>query len=299
MLGLRGIDNIGMGMETDRVRIEDARWFYKDVPIMNILLIPTAQSDIVEELIYSNIRYGYNKWEIKSIKGIDEFNSYKERRTGIKSVQNELDITSDLITSGYIIETLRNSTLINSGLQDNEYDNNVFLICVKRGGYDYQVEQNIAESPANFFSPPTAYNWRVRPLYNIMRWFKSIAQSYVNIVNTTSQIFFTSGTGNYLAEGMISPYDTCSLDGLVLAENDDIHASDFKNISAATPIYKPETITFTYPLSVSEYKTIKAAPYGYINVQCGTGVIIKAFIKTIEYKPAEGTAEFVLLKAWQ
>ena len=120
----------------------------------------------------------------------------------------------------------------------------------------------------------------------------------MNIVSTTSKLFFTSGTGNYLAEGNLWAYDPCRMENKVLAENDDLHSTDFENIADATPIYKPETIIFEYPLSVAEYQTIKANKYGYFNVQCGNGPFFKAYIKTLNYKPAEGMAEFSLKKKW-
>jgi hypothetical protein len=299
MEGLRAIDNIGMGMEADRVRIEPAEWFYQDSKIIDLSLVPEMRNDLEEKLIYSNLLTGYSKWEIKSIKGIDEFNSAKEYRTSIKAVNNPLDIRCNLIASGYIIENLRTQTLVNTGNTDSTYDNDVFIICVERYAYSYQVEQGIVENAANFFSPATAYNWRIRPAYNLMRWFKSIAQSYVNLINTTSKLFFTSGTGNYLAEGNISPYDICRIENKVMAENSDVSSSDFQNISDATPIYKPEISTFEYPLSISDYKMIKDNPYGYFNVQCGQGEFFKAYIRNIEYKPATGMAQFDLIKKWE
>jgi hypothetical protein len=299
MEGLRAIDNIGMGMQSDRVRIEPAEYFYQNTKILDIPLIPKAISNIEDQLVYSNLKTGYSKWEIKSIKGIDELNSAKEYRTGIKSVSNELDIRSNLIAAGYIIENLRTQTLVNTGNTDSTYDNDVFIICVDRDAYGYHVEQGIAENSANFFSPATAYNWRIRPVYNLMRWFKSIAQSYVSLVNTTSKLFFTSGTGNYLAEGNISVYDSCRIENKVLAENDDIDYNDFQNTDDATPIYQPEIITFDYPLSLADYKLIKSNPYGYLNVQCGQGVFFQAYIKNVQYKPAEGMATFTLIKKWQ
>lgn len=299
MEGLRAIDNIGMGMESNRVRIEPAEWFYQDVKILDLPLIPSARSNIDDSKVYSNIKTGYSKWEIKSIKGIDEFNSAKEFRTGIKAVQNELDIRSNLISSGYIIEDLRTKTLLNTGNTDSTYDNDVFIIVVDRDAYGFHVEQGKAQSPANFFSPSTAYNWRIRPMYNLMRWFKSIAQSYVSLASTPSKLFFTSGAGNYLAKGRLSTYDLCRLENKVLAENDDLSYFDFENTADATPIYKPETITFDYPLSLADYKLIKATPYGYLNVQCGNGDFIKAYIKQLSYKPAEGLASFTLIKKWQ
>lgn len=299
MEGLRAIDNIGMGMETDRVRIEPAEYFYQNTKILDIALVPANRIQIDETRVYSNIKTGYLKWEIKSIKGIDEFNSSKEFRTSLKAISNELNIQSELIASGYIIENLRTSTLVNTGQTDNTYDNDVFIIVVARDAYgSYIVEQGVAENAANFYSPATAYNWRIRPIYNLMRWFKSIAQSYVNLSNTMSKLFFTSGKGNYLAEGNLNAADPCRLESKVIAENEDIDISDFMDVADGTPIYKPETITFDYPLSIADYKLIKAAPYGYFNVQCGRGSFEKYFIKTLAYKPAAGTAEFTLITKW-
>lgn len=297
MMGLRAIDNIGWGLFGTRIRIEPAEYFYQNIPILSLLLIPKSEYAIDDRLVYSNIKTGYNKWEVKSIKGIDEFNSYKERRTSIESISNELDITTDLIASGYIIENYRTQTLVNTGNTDNTYDNDVFIICLVRGGYDFIVEQNIADTTSNFYSPATAYNWRIRPLYNVMRWFKSIAQSYVNLVNTTSKLFFTSGKGNYLAEGKITA-TLCRQENKALAENDDIATTDFQTTADGTPIFRPETISFEFPLSIADYKLIKANPYGYINVQCGTSTAVKAFIKTIEYSPATTMAKFELIRKW-
>jgi hypothetical protein len=299
MEGLRAVDNIGMGMESNNVRIEPVQYFYQDIKIMDLPSIPKSKHDLLDSKVFSNIKCGYAKWEIKSIKGIDEFNSEKEYRTSIKAIKNELDIRCNFITSGYIIENLRTTTLLNSGNTDSTYDNDIFLICVKKNAYGYEVEQGIVESASNFFSPTTAYNWRIRPIYNLMRWFKSIAQSYPNISFATSKLFFTSGKGNYKAEGVISATDLCRIENKILAENSDIFFTDFQNIIDSIPIYKPEIITFDYPLSVAEYKLIKATPYGYFNTQCGTGDFFKAFIINIEYKPVQGMAQFTLIKSWQ
>lgn len=298
MEGLRAIDNIGMGPEDDVIRIEPAEYFYQPIKILDIDLVPDSIHRIDSSRIYANIKGGYAKWEIKSIKGIDEINSAKEYRTSIKSINNELDIRSGLIAAGYIISDLRVTTLSDSGNTDSTYDNDIFIICVDRDAYGYHVEQGVTDNASNFFSPSTVYNWRIRPLYNLMRWFKSIAQGYVNLSNSPSKIFFTSGAGNYVAEGELSIYDTCRLENKVLPENHDLSVADFESTDQSTPIYRPEEIRFNYPLSIHDYNTIKASPYGYFNVQCGQGQFIKAYIKTIEYKPSDGTAQFTLTKSW-
>lgn len=287
--GLRPIDNIGMGMQSDRVRIEPAEWFYQDQELLVCDAAPDVNIQIEQQLIYSNIIGGYEKWEIKSVKGIDEFNSGKEYRTEIKAVNNTLQIRSSLIASGYIIENLRTTTLVNSGNTDNTYDNDIFIICVERTIYDasgFKVEQGNIENASNIFSPATAYNWRIRPLYNLMRWFKTIGQNIVR---------FTSGVGNYEASGNLPAGDPCRLENKTLSENSDVSIADFEDISDAQPIYRPEIITFDYPLSIADYNNIKTNAYGYISVSCGSGYL-QGYIRSLAYKPAEGKAKFELIK---
>lgn len=286
--GLRAIDNIGFEIQSDVLRVEPAAWFYRDQEIARLTFIPRVETNIEEQLIYGRIQGGYEKWETRSIKGIDEFNSQKEYRTGVKNASiTPLDIRSKLIASGYIIENLRVTTLLNSGDTDSTYDNDTFILQLTRDPYsNLRVEQGGINAPSGFFSPTTIYNWRIRPIYNLMRWFKSIGR------NT----FFASGQGNYEAKGSIS--DDCSLESRVVGEDADLDSSYFKNATDATPIWQAESMEFDAPLSVAEYNEIKSAPYGYISVQCGTGEFVKAYIRSIEWKPKDGMATFNLIKQW-
>lgn len=295
LTGLNGIDNLGMGIEADRLRIEPMEYFYNNTLLMSLPLIPKMETQIEEKSIYSLIKIGYKKWEIKSVKGIDEFNSLKEFRTGVTAISNTLDASSDLIASGYIIEELRTQTLANTGDTDNTYDNDVFIIVVEETGYgEYQVEQGIT-SGAQMFSPTTAYNWRIRPFYNLMRWAKSIFGAYSVLVNTTSKIFFSSGTGNYLATGTLT--DDCRLETGALPENTDLSVGHFRN--GMLPVLKSELSTFDYPLTRAQYQEIKTNPYGYINLQCGVGDYVPAYIKSMEYSPVKGLANFTFKLKWQ
>lgn len=302
--GLKGIDNIGMGIEDNTeagtgewLRIEPVEYFYQNVRIMGLPYIPASESSLQPDMGYSTIKVGYNKWEAEEVNGLTEFNSTKDFRTSLSTIKNEIDITSNFVAAGIAIERTRQQSFALSGAADTKFDNDNFIVCVERSGYDYIVEKNIITSPANIFSPATVYNWRIRPMYNLMRWFKSIAHTYANLVSTTSKLFFASGTGNYIAEGRITTPDPCDLENKVLAENDDLTKDDYIG-TGGVPIFKPEIITFTYPLSIADYILIKATPYGYLDIQCGTGAYEKAFIKSIEYKPVKGEANFTLIKQW-
>lgn len=297
--GLNAIDNIGFAIEMDgllqKLRVEPVEYFYQDTKIMDMPLVPQMETQIVQSLIKTLVKVGYKKWEIQSVKGIDEFNSNKEFSTGIASLNNTLDITSNFIAAGYLIEDLRTRTLASTGREDTSFDNDIFIIAVTRTGYTYIVEQGNIESPSDIFSPETAYNWRLRPMYNLIRWAKTIFAAYPILADTASRLFFRSGVGNYEATGELPALDPCRLENRILAENDDLRPADADN---TTPIWKPETVTFDYPLSLKEYKLIQATPHGFINLQCGQGEFIKAYISNVEYRPTTGQAQLTLLLKW-
>jgi hypothetical protein len=251
-------------------------------------------------LHYSLIKTGYQKWEAEQVNGLDEPNSNREYRTILTSVNNTLDITSKLVAGSYAIETTRQQSFADTGAADTSYDNETFILCVERQAYSFQIERGIIDNAANIFSPQTLYNWRIRPYYNLMRWFKSIANSYPNISDTDNRLYFSSGTGNFLAEGQIGgAYPTCKLENGVKAENRDLSRLDFIDPDEATPLWKPDYATFKYPLSVADYKAIKANPYGYISFQCGTGEWKKGYIQDIKYRLNKGEADFTLKLKYQ
>lgn len=292
--GLKAIDNIGMGIFQNDVRVEPVEFFYQDTEILRIPNIPTITTEYDERKVYSLIKIGYRTWEAEEIKGILEFNSNKEFRTSVKSVDNTIEAISTLIASGSIIESIRFQVLLDTGEKDNSFDNENFIFCLKRTAYGYEVEQGIIENDENVVNASTAYNWRIRPIYNLMRWFKTLANSYVNLLNTDSKLYFNSGTGNYTAGGMISIYDGCSLENQKLYENSDIDVTKYKEM--VVPIYGPDIVKFSHPLSVEEYKAITENPYGYISVQCGSGDFQKCFLKEIQYNISTSMANFTLIK---
>lgn len=304
MEGLNPIDNIGYGIEPDParqgfdvLRIEQVNYFYQNTEILSFDAAPDVEISTDEKKYYSTIKVGYEKWEIESIKGLDEVNSNKEFRTSLNAVNNTLSIVSKFVSGSYPIEITRQQSFAETGGADTTYDNDTFIFCVKRQAYDFLVEQNNITSPANMYSPATVLNWRIRPFYNLMRWFKTIGASYNDFGSTDNRVFFTAGTGNLRASGtMTSTF--CKLENGVKAENQDLSASDFLSGDDYTPLWKPKNITFSYPLSIGEYKKIKAAPYGYISVQCGTGEWLHGYINSITYRPTKGEADFSLKQKW-
>lgn len=305
--GLNAIDNIGFDITDDEaipgkyiLRIEPVDFFYLDQEILSLDSIALVTSEIQESMHYAKINVGYKKWEVEEVNGLNEINSNREYRTNIETISTTLDIQSNLIAGSHPIEITRQQTFAETGAADTTYDNETFIVCVERNAYNFQVEQGNVLNEVNIFNASTVLNYRLSPIRNLLRWFKSIINSYVNINHSTNKLFFNSGTGNFAAAGLLDDNSGCRLEVATIAENKDLWVSDFADQAKGVPLFKNETAAFEYPLSIAQYARIKQNPYGYITYTCGTNATeMKGFIKELKFRPARGMANFILRKKWQ
>lgn len=305
--GLNAIDNIGMAVEEDPdipgmflLIIEDLNYFYRNEEILRHDAIPNGDTDMEETRHYSKIDVGYKKWEVENINGLDEIHSTRQYNTSIDTVNSTLDITSSLVAGSYPIEITRQQSFAETGAADTKYDNETFIICMVRTGYMYntiEVDKGNITGGQNLFSPSTIYNYRISPVRNLMRWYKSIAAGFTGLANSFNKLFFSSGTGNIQASGIMTD-DDCRLENASLAENQTLFVTNFANQSDYTPLWKNEQITYEYPMSIKDYKAVKANPYGYIAAQCGNDDFLNYWIKEIKFKPSRGFATFILRRKY-
>lgn len=307
--GLQAIDNIGMEIKDDQdiagrslMIIEDLPYFYRDVELLRHNAIPKATTDTEETKFYSKVNIGYKKWEVEAVNGLDEFNSNRQYNTSIDTIDSTLEQTSVLVAGSYPIEITREQSFADSGAADTKYDNEVFIICLERSTYPYgllKVELGNITNPQNIFSPQTIYNYRISPLRNLMRWYKSIAAGFANLSSSENKLFFSSGTGNLVASGIMTDED-CRMESVEIQENQNIFVTQFRSSNDYTPLWKNETITYDYAMSLAEYKTLKGGPYGYISAQCGEdGEWLKYWIKEIKYRINKGMATFILRRKYE
>jgi hypothetical protein len=90
--------------------------------------------------------------------------------------------------------------------------------------------------------------------------------------SANSEAGFSTNTGSLLLSMANNPQ----------MENDDIGVVSHK--------LKAETLEFTYPLTIDQYKKIKNNPYGLINVNG-----IQGWLKEFTYSFVDGEAEFKLI----
>lgn len=306
--GLQCIDNIGIGVEDDAtrpgsmlLRVEELDFFYQDFEIFECLGINEASFEIEEDRDYSIVDIGYQKWTTEFADfGLDEINSDREYHLDIQTLNNTINLRSVLVAGQYPIEITREQQFVESSAANTNYDDDNFIICLRRLAYNtFQVEQGNIDNPQNMFDPPTVYNYRISPLRNLMRWYRSLVNAYPSLGDSANKLYFSAGTGNYIASGELSDgyaynADFCKLEGIPIRENMDLFVTAFNNVAKYIPLWKNETITYDYPMSLAEYNLIKARRYGYISYQCGNGAISKGWIKNINYTLSQGKATFTL-----
>ena len=296
---LSAIHNLGVGIETDtdrtgydRLRIEQADYFYDDTVVLICDKVPDIKRTVITDEHYSTAEFGYQKWEAEEFSGLDEFNTSRKYRTSLKNIRNSLVKISELIASGYAIEITRQQFSTTS--KDWRYDNDDFIICVTREYGGIAVEQGNIDTPANIIDPDTVYNYRISPIRNLLRWMNKVMAGYVD-PSTSGSLYFTTGTGNTLAEGLLE--DGCVLEDAVISEQEpEITVNTLATPDEGLPIYKLESWEFEYPLSFDDYSLLKANPRGIIQVRYGQQTDFQdCYLREIEYRPNQGLATFVLL----
>ncbi len=307
--GLNPILNLGMGIEKSGdnyyIAIEAKDYFYDvDTVLMTIDNIPHLQRTEAPDYYYNIISVGYEKWKIELINGLDEFNSNRQYYTGIKAIDNKIDLISQLVASGYRLEVTRRNQYIDAFTTDSEYDEDNFIIALNRDVDldDIPILLDVAEKDENYadtqdvLSPETSYNLRLSPGRNHLRWGNVINAGLTK--NIAREIKFTSGEGNYKMSTQFSS-DDCpgNWNNESLSEGQNIQWDDVNN-TLSEPIWIPEIIEFDYPVKFSEYKTIEANPKGVFSISESETGHIKGFILEFKYVP-NGVSHFKLLRAFE
>ena len=288
----RKIFNIGWGFDNNETELKIARidGFYKSNVVVDVGLLDMATFTTAKDLIYGTITVGYNKWEAEEYNGLDEMNTERQYRRNIDTNPTELELMSDIISAGYTIEITRRKNQGTTGTSDWRYDDDLFIINTNTIDSVLYAYQGIDANPDNVYSPNTRMNYALTPARSLMRWFKSIAAAQPTVSN--ENFIFTSGTGNYIAQGQM--LYNCPIEGSTLSEKETIDVSNFDNDYYITPIWQTVYATFNAPLSMAEFEDIKADVYGAIRFRCSDTIYLGNIIE-MSHDPNVGIANFKLL----
>jgi hypothetical protein len=192
---VKAIFCIGYGFEKkgnqEYVVVERVNYFYRNVEILTIDEVAAYREEAAKDLLYNEIEIGYNKFLEEGYNTLDEFNTRHEYVTPIKTNKLKLTAKSDLITSGYAIEDTRRKQFNETATNSSSYDDDGFLIAMRRDGPDVVPEKNEAFLTVdNLISPETSYNLRISPRRMLVNWGQWLASVFYykpaseKIVNT-------------------------------------------------------------------------------------------------------------------
>lgn len=248
--------------------------------------------------IFNKVEIGYTRWQSEDVSGIDDPQSKKTYATRFKKVGKSIQLYSEWMAASLAIEQTRRTTREKSA--DYKYDNETFIIALNPLPqdespdtspdylhFDPELDENFS-SVTNLLNSETRYNLRLTPARNFLRW-----QNYLQgalQVNVGSDFKFSSAEGNY---DMTSTMD----DGGCLNDAfNGVELSEKENIQVTTDyIHLAQLYEFSIPMDWSDYVLIRDNRRKPIGVSQSNTGHVNMFIKTLEFKPVEGSATIL---AW-
>lgn len=97
--------------------------------------IDNFQVSIIDSLIYSSLRIGYEKVDYESVNGLDEFRWTNEFTTGVTMNDNKQELISPYRADAYGIQFLVNKR--GEDTTDNESDKDIFFVAAKLADSSY------------------------------------------------------------------------------------------------------------------------------------------------------------------
>jgi hypothetical protein len=285
---LNCINPIGFSIEKrgedEVVRVENWEYFYNDSIVVDLGTVSVKKEPDVK-LHFKNFKTGYAKYEAEEYNGLDEFLTEREYTTNLVNHNLDLNKTCQFIASGYAIELTRRQG--NTTSSDWRFDNDTFVIALKREDTALSVEQGNITSPLNIIDPPTILNFRISPARMAMNWF----QYLTTFLKTTKELIFSSGKGNIAAQG--ESYSNCTIESGVISEKQNLLQADFQGNQDGIFTAELHTISEA-PMTFKQYKLIQSNPHGLIAYKC-SDVQLYGWIKQLKYSFIDGSASFILI----
>lgn len=294
---------IGMNIEWDLedekwvVRIEPRSYFYAKTHILTFDNVSDITIKANLNHYFSEIAIGYQKWQLNNgqLNGIDEFNTPRSYSIRNKNAKNKLEKKCDAIAGGYPIEFTRRQQYSIETTKDFETDNDLFIICLNRvvqGEYAIGTTNERDElfpTVLNLISPETAYNLRISPARNMVRWLRYIK---ISCAKVDKFIKFSTSEGNALMK-------STSISSCDITVQIDEHANFETGVNgfsqANNELFEPQTISFEKPFDFATFAQLQGNSKVPVRINTKCGKVFKAFLESVKFKPNGkdgGSAEF-------
>lgn len=279
---------LGLGFETiggvQKLVIEDKSYFYnKNSLIMELGVVSDIKKEVALKYYYSQIELSYPKIDGNQINGIDEFNSIRRFKAPLTQAKSKLILKPMFKGSGYEIEAQRRQQ---DSTKDSRNDEFIFMVMVRRFMATFHTDKNEDFTTVNnLYDPATAYNLKISPVRNLIRWAKIIAAPLWAVASKVYS--FSYGEYNYAMETQLT------------TELSLIKEGGLVDVNNTEPIWIPEIYSFISPLTRTEFRLIKQNHYGYISFIDNLGVRMEGYILEVKHKPSDKLGNFKLLKVFR
>lgn len=289
---------VGFGFETvngvQRFVLEKKSYFYrKDVRMISLGSVYKPKKKLIPELYYNMVEFGYNtQVDIKQTDGIDEYNTLRRSTIPIINTKNKLPISTEMITSGFIIEYQKRLALVGTS-EDSKYDDKNFAAVVIRDeesdfGYRTKRIEGYAEI-INVLDADSGYNYDIAPQRCLLNWAPWLSSGLIRSFNKV--IRFQYGTVNYF---MATRKTT---ESELVYENGNIDTTNIEPIFD-NELYIIDDTKFTK----NQVDLIRQNRYGYVEFQDQFGAVFEGFIfyeTGVEINAEEKKASLHLLKVFR
>lgn len=251
------IHNTGYGIEkigfSEFLRFEDKKYFYQE-PVTIVLpnQVSQVQRSTAKEYFYSAVGLGYKKPSgdnlYEEAMGLDEYNIRNNYTTIIKRVENKYLKESVYRADSYGIEFARRKSILTDPTEDTRYDNDIFVMDLKRGLTDVFEQRlwadDFAQAPTGVYSPETAQNLRFSPMNLLVVkhgwWLRAGLDVYRNsFISNSGAIGNSNLTTQLTGENEYS-------------EGGKVQVSDLE-----FPLFEPEIIEFEHPVTTEIMQNVQ------------------------------------------
>jgi len=184
--------NVGIGIETmgsrEYVRLEELPYFYNNnVTIRLPNQVKKVKRSVATEYYYSSLEFGGEKGgDYEEAMGLDEYNTKSNYTTIISRVKQAYTKLSKYRSDNYGPEFARRKPKSLNDTEDTPYDNDNFLMDLKRGITSVFEQRkwrdDFAQQPTGVFDPESATNLRFSPFNCLLRhswWFGGGFKKYL------------------------------------------------------------------------------------------------------------------------
>jgi len=284
---LNAIDNLGVDVGSDYVRLEPKAYFYNNNLIKNLGEIKDITFSIKRSLYFNEAQIGYDDWEDFTEEGLSEFASNRTFTNRIKNNGQPLNLKSKIVASSFAIELTRRQNKIYQPRSKSKWDSSIFVIeTSKRLDSFGQPFVNSPNVKVDFTAPVGTritdvqnaasgdflYNIELSPTRNLLRHQNTLQ----------GDMFFVSGEGNVRMKSTVEN----QYGGLEVDEKGDYPQTN--------TLYYPIIASFEYPCSLDEFMQWEANKYGYFEFVSDDN-IYRAYIDSLELDQEKNLCTFELI----